>query len=213
MSWLWEKFCLVILGVFLGIVTLTVFYPPSRTWPAAWIYEKSPELDKADAILIFMGDAEDRTPTAAKLWKQKVAPKIVLVETERDELAKQNLRATDSEITFQYLKKLGIPEDAIIFNRATQVSSTREEAEGLLKTLESRLPQARHIIVCTSWYHSSRTLWTLQRAKAKTAKIRFYSQPSPPPAIWYKKERDFLSVYNEYLKWLYYLISPNQANS
>ncbi len=209
MSWYWEKFCLILVGIILGVCAVLVFYPPSRLWPSLWLYEKSPDLDKADAIVLMMGDVADRTPVAARLWKQKAAPKIIFMETEQDELAKLNLRPTDSELTHQYLKKLAIPEEAILYNKSTAVSSTREEVEAIIKTLDSKLPQARHILVVTSWYHSSRTMWVIHKNKLKNTKLRFYSVPSPLPSLWYGREKDFLSVFTEYLKWTYYLMSPS----
>ena len=62
----------------------------------------------------------------------------------------------------------------------------------------------RTVILATSWYHSSRAHWIIE--KYNKDHLRIESLPSPIPKNWYKSEQDFLSVYNEYLKWVYYYV-------
>ena len=199
--------CRVLVGglalVLALLCALPLVYPPSRQWPAQVLVESTVGSDKADAILLLMGDIGDRTPHAAELWKRGVAPKIVIVTDELNPIQALGLLPPDAEVTYRYLLLLGVPDEAIIFDRSTAVSSTFEEAEALFAEVATKLPEAQHLIICTSWYHSSRAAWIFRRLKPPAFQLS--SSPSPAPAQWYAGERNFLFVFTEYLKWAYYL--------
>lgn len=185
------------------LLLLLLFYPPSRQWPAELIYRED-QSSSADAIIILMGSVKDRTQRAAELWKSGVAPKIVFVEAEKT-LSIPGIRPPDGEATFLYLRALGVPEEAIIFDREADITSTVEEAEAVLATVSRQLPGAKRLILSTSWYHSSRALWIFERVNKGAFSYTIDSRPAPRPPSWYQREQDFLSVFNEYLKWTYYL--------
>lgn len=190
--------------VLLILVLTPLLYPPARQWPAQVLTSRTEPLEKADAIVLLMGDITDRTPIAAELWKRGSAPKIVLVNDEMDELQKIGLRPSNGKSTYEYLQYLGVPREAIIFNSESTVTSTIEEAQAMFGMLDKLLPGARHLIICTSWYHSSRAAWIIRRINL--GRYQISSFPSPEPKVWYGLERDFLSVFTEYLKWIYYLL-------
>jgi uncharacterized SAM-binding protein YcdF (DUF218 family) len=200
---IWEKFCAFLLGLLAGFAVLMLAYPPSRQWPADLLIRHDPEPKTADAVILLMGDVADRTPHCARLIKKGLAPKIVFVEAEKDELNAMGLKPAQGETSLRYLQKLGIKDEAIIFDSRLSVTSSVEEMQANFKLIKNRLPSAKRLILCTSWYHSSRTHWITVKLNSYGYELR--SIPSPRPKVWYAKEFDFLMVFNEYLKWAYYL--------
>lgn len=199
---LWEKFCAFLFGLLVGFTVLMLAYPPSRQWPADLIIRHDEEVKSADAVIMLMGNVADRAPHCARLIKKGVAPKIVFVEAEKDELNEMGLRLPDGEASFRYLQKLGIKDDAIIFDGKHAVTSSFEEMREDFKLIKDRLPGAKRLILCTSWYHSSRAHWIAEKVNSYGYELK--SLPSPRPKVWYAKEFDFLMVFNEYLKWAFY---------
>jgi uncharacterized SAM-binding protein YcdF (DUF218 family) len=199
---LWEKFCAFLLGLFLGLTVLMLAYPPSRQWPADLIIRQDNEVKSADAIIMLMGDVSDRVPHCARLLKKGLAPKIIFVEAEKDEMMELGYKSPYGDASFSYLQKLGIKETAIIFDAKHSVTSSFEEMRADFKLIKERLPEARRLILCTSWYHSSRAHWIAEKVNSHGYELK--SVPSPRPEVWYAKEFDFLMVFNEYLKWAFY---------
>jgi uncharacterized SAM-binding protein YcdF (DUF218 family) len=200
---LWERFCAFLLGLLAGFTVLMLLYPPSRQWPADLLIRHDQDVKTADAVVMLMGNVADRAPHCARLMKRGLAPKIVFVEAEQDELNKLGYRLPDGAASFRYLQKLGIKEEAIVFDASHAVTSSFEEMSAVFTLVKERLPTAKRLVLCTSWYHSSRAQWIA--GKVNTHEFELMSIPSPRPKVWYAKEFDFLMVFNEYLKWVFYL--------
>jgi len=197
---LWSDFCTILVSAALLLALVFAFIPASRNVPAHILWRNDQPPKGADAIVILMGDTVDRTPHAAELYKRGYAKKIVFVESEASKLVELGLKPLDGKVTYDYLTKfLNVPAADIIFNDTSRVASTLDESKAILRELEKN--KFKNIILVTSWYHSSRALWTFQ--KANSAKIRVRIFPSPIPKKWYRREQEFLNVYNEYLKWPY----------
>jgi uncharacterized SAM-binding protein YcdF (DUF218 family) len=200
---LWERFCAFLFGLLAGLALLTFTYQPSRQWPADIITRLDRHVKSADAVIMLMGNVMDRAPHCARLIKKGLAPKIVFVEAEKDELNTLGFRLPDGEASLRLLQKLGIKDEAIIFDAKQSVSSSAEELTALYKLIKVQLPTAKRLVLCTSWYHSSRAHWIASKLNHHSFELK--SIPSPPPKLWYEKELDFLMVFNEYLKWVFYL--------
>lgn len=200
---LWEHICAFVLALMAGAVFLLAFYEPSRSWPAELLVRDDRPEKGADAILLLMGNAADRVPHAAKLWREGYAPNIVLVESEKTKLSQLGLVPSDGEIAFQFLLRLKVPKEHIIFDRKSNASSTIEEADAIYSLVKQALPEAKRLIITTSWYHSSRAHWILARRNRHGFDLE--SQPSPTPRQWFEREEAFLNVFQEYLKWPFYL--------
>lgn len=186
-------------------VLLFMVYPDSRLWPVYLIEKNDRPKVGADAVILLMGDAADRTPEAARLWKEGYAKKIIFVESEKTKLAQLGIAPGMGEATYRYLTEfLNVPESAIIFSRDTTATSTREEADEIFKKVQTELPDAKRLILTTSWYHSRRAAWIFDRINKDRWNIE--SSPTPSPKRWYDDENSFISVFNEYLKWPYYII-------
>lgn len=207
MRGLWSLVCTAIGSFLLGFTIVMFLVPPLRSIPAEILVEDDRPTRNADAIILLMGDAMDRAPHAAQLLKDEFGKKIVFVETEVDELVKAGVRTPEGRMVYEYLTKgLKVPADKIVFDSESRVSSTQEEARALLKILD-RENMKRSTLV-TSWYHSSRAAWIFRKvlAEENQPKIQLESFPSPTPRRWYEREKDFLNVYMEYLKWAYYYV-------
>lgn len=203
MRGLWSFICTAIGTLFVASILIMVLIPPTRILPAQILEENDHPVKGADAIVLLMGDAVDRVPHVADLYKRGYAKKIVFVEAEDTKLTSLGLRSLEGKMVYDYLTKfLHVPAEDIFFSDKTRVSSTQEEVKAIFRILEKN--QFRTVILATSWYHSSRAHWIIE--KHNKNHLRIESLPSPIPKDWYKSEQDFLSVYNEYLKWVYYYV-------
>lgn len=203
MRGLWSFLCTTI-GTLLVLAAVVLFLvPPTRSIPAEIIERNDHPTKGADAIVLLMGDAVDRAPHVANLYKRGYAQKIVFVEAEETKLMEYGLRPMEGKMVYEFLtKKLHVPAADIIFLDKTRVTSTQEEGKAIFKELARN--KFRTVILATSWYHSSRAAWIMN--KLNVDHLRVESLPSPIPAKWYQSETDFLSVFNEYLKWAYYYV-------
>lgn len=165
-------------------------------------------LQNADAIVILMGKVSDRTPVAAMLWQEKRAPVIVFAHNEDEPLTKMGFKTNDAEATKIYLERLGVAADAIHVLSDVSVTSTSEEAEALVAYLLKTFPPRPKVILVTSWSHTSRALFALERESG--GRIDFMVAPATTeknkPETWWLSEESFLEVFQEYLKWMYYLL-------
>ena len=195
------------------IFSLIVASLAAFTWPfrmellnlPATLLTRDDQPEKgADFILIMMGSVMDRADYASRLYKQGYAKKIVFAEAEETEMMRQGYRLRDGEATYDFLLKQDIPSDDIIFLSESRNTSSREEVAMLLTHLRENYPHAKRIILVTSWYHSSRAAWILERVDRYGFSLE--SKPTRPPTAFWQKENDFLTTYVEYLKWLYYLV-------
>ncbi|HVU28448.1 MAG TPA: YdcF family protein [Verrucomicrobiae bacterium] len=149
---------------------------------------------KADVIVVLGGGSRERPERAAELFKQQVAPRIIISGF------------GDAEINRHALIDLGVPANAIEVEN--QSRTTEENARFTIKIL--RAEKLRRVVIVTSWYHSRRALATFRRFAPE---IKFYSRPSYfafQRADW---SRNFAKrIYLEYLKlpgyWIRYDIWP-----
>ncbi|RZA21807.1 MAG: YdcF family protein [Proteobacteria bacterium] len=204
---LWSFICTAIGSLLLAFCVAAIAVPSLRILPAQILVENDQPSKGGDGIILLMGDAVDRAPHAADLLKTGYGKYIVFVETETDELMRHGIKPLEGQLIYAYLTRvLKVPADKIVFDREARVSSTEEEARALLKILSAH--DLRKNILTTSWYHSSRAAWIFRRVMVESGnkESSVQSFPSALPIKWYQKEKDFLSVYTEYLKWTYYYI-------
>ena len=169
-------------------------------------------LEHADAILVLAGSSvyRERTDQAAALYKQGIAPKIILTDdgekggwsrTEQRnppfvELAQKNLIAD------------GVPAEAIEIIKPNG-SGTIYEAQIFRET--ARQMNWKSVLLVTSAYHTRRTLWTFQEELANEAvEIGITAAPfgrsTPPPNFWWLSPHGWNWVAGEYVKSWYYWV-------
>mgnify|MGYP003684472015 CR=1 FL=1 len=172
--------------------------------PMTILVEDDQPQGQADYILIMMGNVTDRTPHAAQLLKSGLGKRIIFAEAEQTKMIRLGYRKKDGVATNTYLSEMGVPQDKIVFLSDSANTSSVEEVTLILDHIKKHDPDAKRVIIVTSWYHSSRATWIIRRRNQTDLQIE--SSPSPHPDKWWVQEFHFLNVFNEYLKWVYYLL-------
>lgn len=176
------------------------------------IIEKT--LPRADAILILSGSSVyvERTQRAAEIYKQGIAPKIVLTDDgERagwSRIEQRNPPYVD--LAKKDLLAQGVsPENIEIIK--PNGSGTIYEAQEFKKYAEGQ--NLKKVLLITSAYHTRRTFWTFQRVfSGDDIEIGISFAPiagrTPPPFIWWLSPFGWNVVAGEYVKsayyWMYY---------
>ncbi|HEV2801809.1 MAG TPA: YdcF family protein [Pyrinomonadaceae bacterium] len=185
-------------------------------WPVvAWIAARAlvvhDETTSADVIVVLSGASEyvERTRYAAELWRQGVAPKIVLTN---DDLrggwdSKQQRNPYFVEREAAELRRAGVPE-AQIEALPEPVASTYDEAVRVRAYAVER--KLASVVVVTSAYHSRRARWTFRRVvqesgvRVSVAPVAAGTEQTPPAYSWWLTARGWRSVAPEYPKLVYY---------
>jgi uncharacterized SAM-binding protein YcdF (DUF218 family) len=162
------------------------------------------ELKPSDAIVVLAGShTGNRMEEAVRIFDKGMGEVIVFS-------GYTYYPGMDSHIGMkQYAIKLGVPEDKIVTEKAIGENSTWGEALINLKQLE-RL-KAKSFILVTSSFHTRRSHWVYERAiKSLSMDIALRVQPAPDPRVpypgWWKIRSGKKNVFDEYIKFLYYLI-------
>jgi uncharacterized SAM-binding protein YcdF (DUF218 family) len=150
-KWIFRAFKYAFLPVAL-LVAVACFYPEK------FLCVNSGPVT-ADVIVVLGGGVHERPVRAAELYKQHVAPRIIITG------------AGDDEINRQLLLQAGVPANAIEVEGDSR--TTMENAEFTCKRL--RAEKIRSAIIVTSWYHARRALKTFEHVAPE---IQFYSRPS-----------------------------------
>ncbi len=166
-----------------------------------------------DIAFVLMGGDSGRIVMAAQLYQQKQVRKVMFVSTEFEPFGDPSIGYQYSSLATAYLQQLGVPAADIVVLQDRQAASTRDEALSL-RTYWEQHPDLQGVILVTSWFHSSRSHWIVERvladspqlAQRLTTSLYMVAAPTPGtgPATWWRSERYFLAVFNEYVKWLYY---------
>jgi uncharacterized SAM-binding protein YcdF (DUF218 family) len=173
-------------------------------WPAKILVSRDILDQKVPLMILMMGGPYPRTSHAAGLYKKGMVGKILFAEAEMNAIQDLGLGLSSGAMTDQLLEYFKVPKKDRHFLAHTRNTSSFEEAEVLLKEVNMRYPHIRKILLVTSWYHSSRAKWIFEKVNTYGFKIKSF--PTFRPKSWWKDESSFLSVFNEYLKWIYYLI-------
>jgi len=149
----------------------------------------------ADVMVVLGGGSHDRPERAAELFKERMAPRILVSGL------------GDCAIYRRSLIQAGVPSQAI--QMEDQSRTTRENA--ILGVHLLRLQGVRRVIIVTSWYHSRRALACFEHYGPE---IQFYSCPAYSTTTRPDWVRHGLAhrIYLEYPKllgyWMCYGISP-----
>lgn len=169
-------------------------------------------LESADAILILGGSSVyiERAQRAAEIYKQGIAPKIILTDDgERAGWSRSEKRNTPYvELAKKELIAQGVePENIEIIK--PRGSGTIYEAEEFREIAAER--NFKRVLLVTSAYHTRRALWTFEKILADgNTEIGIESAPTgeqtPPPFIWWLSPFGWKVVAGEYIKSAYYWV-------
>jgi uncharacterized SAM-binding protein YcdF (DUF218 family) len=182
-------------------VGLAAFHSPILRSVGAWLHvEGRPE--RADAIVVLAGGTPWREATAAELWKQGWAPRIIISKPferpELDEMLRLGIRQLDLQGEARLaLEKYGVPANRIVAIRET--SRTTEPELRLVYDAVKPLDYRRLIFV-TSPEHTRRVrlIWSRQ-APAGPQGIVVAAREEFPFGDWWRRRRAAESVLHEYL--------------
>ena len=145
---------------------------------------------QADALVVLGGDWGDRAARAAELFRQGVAPRVIVSG------------AGDCTFNLQVLTNAGVPASAIQLESRSK--TTRENAEFSISLL--RADGVRRAIIVTSWYHSRRALACFEHVapdmKIFSRPSYSYYQPKPPNRTGYSWHVNY-----EYVKLVGYWVA------
>jgi uncharacterized SAM-binding protein YcdF (DUF218 family) len=169
---------------------------------AGW-WAVSDELAHADAIVVLGGDIDVRPFAAAALYKQGYAAKILVSNIQSGKAERLGLVPSNTELNRDVLRKLGVPETAIVIIGENN-SSTQQEAAAVRQwALQS---QAKRIIVPTELFAARRTRWIFDRELGPVGvEVFVHAFPSGYTlADWWRHRHGLVDFNNEVLKYLYY---------
>jgi uncharacterized SAM-binding protein YcdF (DUF218 family) len=199
-----------IIRAMIGCFALAVWIAPGLLCrPLGWILYRHDHPEKnADAILLLMGEPAVRPRAAALAVEAGYAKQIIFVTPQSSQIEDQGLMPSEEHITMQILLQKGLSRGQIFqiaqYGRAT---STADEAIALSQYLDKNPGNIRRIVVVTSWPHSSRAGWILEKA-LQGRHITIQMQPIDQIPFhrdnWWQSERGMLFVFEEFMKYARY---------
>ena len=163
-------------------------------------------LESADVILLLNGDVTLRPAHAANLYKQGLAPAVIIARAEDSAPVKLGAYPNVTDSSIRVLERLGVPLSKIIqLSQPGGVSHTSDEARALFHYYGEH-PFGKVIIV-TSDLHSRRSKFIFNRLlKGTPVKIMLapVSDLKYGADNWWKTEDGIIGCQNEYIKLLYY---------
>ena len=198
---------LVLFGAALiGLAALVIWHRPVFQWmAAAWVVDEPPA--PAAAIVVLGGSVETRPFAAAKLFKEGVAPRILLPRVKPGPAVALGLKRGDTELARELLLHEGVPDSAIELI-GHDVSSTFEETEAVKEWLKARpAGSPEKVIIPTETFFTRRTRWIFRRTLGDSPPVivaiptRSYTADD-----WWKHEEGLIDFQNEVIKLIYYHI-------
>jgi uncharacterized SAM-binding protein YcdF (DUF218 family) len=164
------------------------------------------ELQPADAIVLLNGDYDTRPFRAGELYKQGLAPVILVARAENDPVVDLGLTPNETDVSVGVMEKLGVPREKIIvlpFPGGT--TSTYDEAAVIKQYI--RATRIQKIILVTSAFHTRRARWIFEKVFAG---LPVSLEMAATPEIgfdqtnWWQNEGGLITVNNETIKLIYY---------
>ena len=168
------------------------------------------QLPRAEALVVMAGSTVERLPVAARLYREGVAPQIILTNDGIFSAwsAEKNRNLYSIEWSEAELVKIQVPEQAIV-KLAYSASGSIHDALNSRREILAR--GIKSIIIVTSDYHTRRSLWTFQRVlRSYPVAIGIYpaaSELSKAPVL-----SRFLALGCELLKYAYYRVMYNDID-
>jgi uncharacterized SAM-binding protein YcdF (DUF218 family) len=154
----------------------------------------------ADYLVILGGDAETRPFTAAALYHQGFAPKVLIFEHKTNRLTDLGLVPTHDELYRRVLELEGVPATAIQ-RLSGVVGNSWDEAQTLQRFLASH--HAQRVILVTSAEHTRRARWVFRKVLARIP-VEVHMAPAHHVGFdetnWWKSDEGILAYLHEYLK-------------
>ena len=205
MSRLLKRLFAALLVTLLVLLAAYVFRAPLlRGAASAWIVNEP--LVKADVIVVLGGGVETRPFEAARLYRQGLAPKILVMNPKAVPTTKLGLTPSDTELTRQILTGQGVPASALVIF-PDEVNSSYEESLALRAWAKTNA--VKSAIIPTDIFHTRRVRW-LYRKELKNTGIQVRVEALPVREYtarnWWRNEHGVVAFQNEILKFAYYWV-------
>ena len=188
------------------LMAIAVFSAPAWLPVLGKALIRQDPLAPADLIVVLSGSVPDRPRYGAELFHEGLAPRILCASS----LVPQFLiylekPMTHAELSAAALRDANVPDEAIIVrNRST---STYGELK-LVRDMMREKGWTRVILVSSPTHlRRIRLTWDhLTEERGPEAILRATPYSDFNPDAWWRNERDLISVQNEYVKILYYVL-------
>lgn len=165
-------------------------------------------LESSDVIYVLNGDPNARPLQAARLFKEKLAPRVFIARAASSPLNELHVMPNTTDMAVAAMERLGVPESGItVLQMAKGVRSTYDEAALLRVYMEQS--HMRRAIIVTSAFHTRRARWIFRRLLPENHfKVMMSATPDPKynEGNWWRSEDGIIACNNEYLKLAYYWV-------
>lgn len=188
------------------LLAATFFFAPFWLSLPARFLTVNDSLERADVIVVLSGAVIWRAQKGVALFKAGYADKILLTGGYANDyfLHLMGERMTEAEMTGRLVARLGVPPSAIVIIKGG--TGTWEEAEYIRQYV--RDDHVRKVILVTSHSHSRRARWVFRKVlHPEGVKVMVVEADHGryTPADWWRTESGLVTVFSEYVKWVYYL--------
>lgn len=206
-----KKCLLKVLKAFalIGIAVLLIYAFRSQLLTGlAKVLIVNDRLQPADIIFVLAGDIDSRPFYASKLFNQGLASHIMIAREEDSPAVEIGLFPNATDVAVRVMKERGVPSGNItVLAVDGGATSTHEEALLLRHYVEDHA--IGRVILVTSAFHTRRAKWKFERelsnlpviVEVAAAPHRHFDETN-----WWKTERGFIAMVNEYLKLCYYFV-------
>jgi uncharacterized SAM-binding protein YcdF (DUF218 family) len=193
-------------AILILLVVLTYTFRSQVLTGVADLLVVNDRLQPADVIFLLNGDYNTRPFYASDLYKQGLAPAIVIARSENLPAAELGLVPNDTDIAVGVMEKLGVPADKIVVLPVPGgVTSTFDEAIVLRRYIETN--NIHMVILVTSTFHTLRAKWIFDRELSGlplTLEMAAAPHYGFDATNWWKSENGLITLNNEYVKLAYY---------
>ncbi len=193
-------------GVILLLVGLAIVFRASILTGVADVLIVNDQPHQADIIFVLNGDYNTRPFRASELYKQGLAPKVVIARAEDGAAVKLGLLPNETDISVGVMERLGVPAGKIVILPSSGgVTSTFDEAVVLHSYIEAT--RIGKVILVTSAFHSRRAKWIFERELAGLpVSLEMVAVPYATfdRTDWWTNENGLITLDNEYIKLIFY---------
>lgn len=200
-----KRLFLALLALCAVLAVAYVFRAPLlRGLADAWIVNDP--MTKADVIVVLGGGFETRPFEAARLLRQGLASRILLMNPKPSEASKLGLVPTEANLDRAMLLKKSVPDSCIVI--APEIVASTYEESGAVGDW-ARTNAIHNLIVVTDIFHTRRARWLFRKrlnplgihVAVDAVPVREYSTTN-----WWQHEEGVVSFQNEVLKYAYYRV-------
>ena len=184
-----------VLGV---LIVMAMFHVPLLAGFAGLFRVNDPA--PSDAIVVLLGGPGDRPARAAELYRQGLAPLILIGTSTENPKARLN----ETQLAISDMVELGVPRSAIHMMPGL-VTSTQHEAQKVAAFAVSH--SFERVTVVTTSFHTARSRWIVRKAlKGTNIDVRMAASRHTQfnERTWFHSDEGMVTYFSEAIKTIYY---------